>query len=650
LSKIRAFFAFTLRAFFWLILVLTWIALSASIFWDSIYPSEKIIPEERNPVQNGYNYLIIAPATLKESASKWAEFRESDYQVELSLLLDEDTRWDEQMKEISQRIADEGAQTDESRIKEIVGEVLNEYTLENQIKEIIQETYKQSGEPYPFFVLLIGSEDPNDSSYLPRHRYIVPEEEANFLPFHDIEGDAGYTFDTNNDRWLPIAIGRIPLSDNFSVLQKLKNTHTYENNPLNGLEHTQVNIIASDGGWGPVFAKSTELALQKVIETELSLDTNYHVINGNYESVYSVPKEQYTQEIIKSFEMNPLWVSYVGHGGSGLGPAHISEKEYAEMFTVEDVSSVGNAQNTMMTFVSCTSEELAKPLFSNPGGPIATISSSRITFAYSNTFLQKDLMLLLINDQVSAVGEWMRLAKIAYRKPEMNRSFLIWLARTYLDPVLETILGADPSTGVITYKEIIDYQIYTYNLYGDPALQIPHAKRTIDIQSRSFLTRKNSFLFFDGKSDLDEGAPLLVFIKYYPGKIPVIDSAIPANSVESFNAANDFILGATAVTTQKDGTFSGSIEVPDVPNGAYVLEVITPKTPTSVGHDIVYIGFPFLFLFYNSKTWWLVLTIVFFASLFRSIKKRLNICNRSAPHLTSPKMGEELILPRSGWS
>lgn len=628
MSKTKTFLTSLLSFFFWLTLLLIFWVFSLNLFWDFIHPTDKIALEEKAPVKNGYNYLIIAREGLEKSAYEWAQYREAHYQVKVKILEEPVILDSEKMlNEIQHRTA--GLDIDELEVKlpQIVDAVIAESLdkeqkdaryIQETIQEAIQETYFQSGKAYPFYVLLIGSDDSGQLSYLPHHYYHVSADKAEFLPFTEIRGDSGYTFDEENDVWLPIAIGRIPFNDNSTVLSKLESTQEYENSPISAFESSQMSIVASDAGWGDAFATLTELGIQNLIKTELSPSFNYQIINGNYKSPYSLPPAMYSSHITETLKNKSLWFSYIGHGGGGMGPARISKDEYASMLLPEEAHRIEDTQNTIMTFVACTTDSLAKPLFSTETGPVATLSSSNITFAYPNTFLQKDLMLLLINDQVETVGEWTRLAKQGYFMPEMNRSFFFWFSHSYLDKIFDLVLGSDEEEYIVTEKDLIDYQNYAYNLFGDPALRIAYPERGVDIQGETSFARNNTKFSFSGESDYEEGTTLLVYLKYYPGNIPFIKNTAQSNSLETFNVANDFILSTTNVKVDENGAFSGEIDVSVPSSDLYILEAASLSSPGSIGYDKVYVGFPVHLIFSNVKTWWIFILILF---IWRIIKK-----------------------------
>ncbi len=621
--KIKPRLTSLLSSFFWFILLLIWGILSANIFWDFIHPAGKIAPEEKAPVENGHNYLIIARENLEESAYEWARYREKDYHVKVEILDEPIVLGSEKMmNEVHQRAS--GLELDEleEKLPLIFDEILSESLEDEQdIKDIIQETYIQSGEPYPFYVLLIGSDDSGQLSYLSPYHYFLPEDKAEFLPFAEISGDSGYTFDEKNNLWLSIAIGRIPFNNNSAVLSKLESTQEYENNPINGFENAQMSIVASDAMWGDSFATLTELGIQNLIKTELSPDFNYQIINGNYKSPYSLPVAMYSPYIAKTLENRSLWFSYIGHGGGVMGPARISANKYATMFSLEDASLIENTENTIMTFVACMTDSLVRPLFNSATGTVATFSSSSITFAYPNTFLQKDLMLLLINDQIETVGEWTRLAKQGYFMPEMNRSFLFWFSQSYLDKILDLILGPDEEGNTVTEKDLINYQNYAYNLLGDPALRIAYPQRNLNIQGKPSFTLNDTKLTFSGESELKENTMLLVFLKHYPGNIPFTENSAQPNSLETFSTVNDFILNATTAKVNKNGDFNGEIEISVPTNGVYILEATSLSSPSSVGHDKIYVGLSGKFVFSSPKVWWLAILLILSMAIIKRNKK-----------------------------
>ena len=199
--------------------------------------------------------MIIAPTGLQNSAEAWAAYRqERGYRVAVY--------------------------------------VTEEQTTSEQIRWLIHEVYQRSGEPYPFYVLLLGHAHPDSpypDSFLPTDSLALPRKEAAAWGFDHIPGDGGLTRDPASRQWIPIAIGRIPAPNERFALDVLKRIQRYETQPPIGQGRTRIELIASSSTWGAFIDRSIERLWSFYLNTYLPPHIQAHVLYGNPDSLYSYP-------------------------------------------------------------------------------------------------------------------------------------------------------------------------------------------------------------------------------------------------------------------------------------------------------------------------------------------------------------------------
>ncbi len=579
-----------LRKIFYFILVAAWLFISLDLLWPVLFPIQASIPAEKPPGKSGVNYLVIAPQAFSGVAAEWAAYRQaSGFQAATVLLSPE--------QKTPQAIA-----------------------------QLIQETYYQSGSPYPFYVILLGPpySHANADIFLPPHKFKVAAPITQLYGYEYILGDSGYTFDEQRKQWLPIAIGRIPFEEEVLIHQALSKTKRYEMDSANGLSALQVNLTASDAAWGDAFGKLAETMLRQFAGHFISPDINFKIVYGFSQSAYSLPTDQYASRINESLNGSPLWWTYVGHGGDALGPAIGKNGEWVDMYDSNAALSMPDVNQTIATFVACTLGDYERPSFSHliamlPQGPVAVFAASDITFDVPNTFLQRDLMTLALNKQVETVGEWTRLAKFGYQHAAYDRTFFVWLLHQQLDELYNRTIVADcDATDVFTEQDAIEHQLYGYNLFGDPALHIKHAKRDLEVTSRLAGPFDWGEIYVHGKSALPQGTPIAVWLKPFPGSR--LDVQPESDPVERFEQANRMALAATMTQVEAGGTFEGNLRTPGLALGKYVVTAASLSAPTVVGHDILYVGLPWQEWLTNRWLWWTLISFSLF-SLYRAKSK-----------------------------
>jgi hypothetical protein len=568
------------------LLAIAWMGLALYHAWPVFSSWLDNTPEPRPPAPDGVNFLIVAPEGLQVGARAWAEYRRSrGYAVQVEVLPPQ------------------------------------EATVE-AIRAVIQQVYRRSGAPYPFYVLLIGHAHPGSSypgSYLPAPGLALEAEQALELGADFIPGDEAYALDPETGAWLPVAFGRVPAWIEPQVSAVLDRVRAYETHPPQGAGRARLEFVASASEWGPLFDRLAEFLLAVFWNTHLPPAYSVHTLSGDPASPYSFPLPDLPAETARRLDSGALLFSYAGHGmDKRLSPAFSPSGERGPVFSYWDALRLEDSSTTLATFVACSAGRydlpgddlsLAELLVLFDAGPVATFAGSRVTFAVPNTLLQMDLLMLLENRPETA-GEWLRQAKIAYANPGADRSLPAWGIRRLLPDLYRMTIRSDRPEGVIPTRDTFLWQRYAYNLFGDPALALALPRIDLALQAPAWLPAARR-LRFSGGGDLPPGRTVTVTLEALPGSM--LPGAQPGDGqAMSYRRANDKTAARTTVVTGVRGNFQGELSLPrSLPAGSYRLRaVIATGEETRLGIRTVWLGWPLLEVLLSPLVWWLGVTVV----------------------------------------
>ncbi|RPI85481.1 MAG: hypothetical protein EHM41_10795, partial [Chloroflexi bacterium] len=238
----------------WMVLTSIWFLLTLSLIWPFIAR----IANSREPVTGtntgGTNYLIIAPDALTQAANEWASYRQrTGYQVRVITLPPEKMQV-------------------------------------RQVRELIQKNFYEGGKPSPFYVLLLGHAHPDSShpeSYLPAVHLKIDLKQFGGPRIEVVASDDLFLMSEEPAERLPVRIGRIPAVSSSQALLVLERVRKYETCPPTGVGRTQIDLIASDAGFGPQFDPIFEWSFRNMAEHLLPDQYQWHILYGNPGSLYS---------------------------------------------------------------------------------------------------------------------------------------------------------------------------------------------------------------------------------------------------------------------------------------------------------------------------------------------------------------------------
>lgn len=581
-------------------LFLIWGGLTLSLAWPVIAPWLDNTPARRSPLITGVNFLIVAPHALSDSAQAWAAYRQTrGYATQVMTMLPEAA------------------------------------TIET-IRTAIQAVYVSSGRPYPFYVLLLGHAhlwSDERASYLPAATVALnlPQVYLDSLGFDTIASDDAYAL--AGDSLLPIAFGRVPARTNEEALRVLTRTQDYEHHPPSGFNRTQVELIASESGFGPEFDTLIEQLVIFFVQEHLPVYYRWHMLYGHPNSVYSYPAPDFPAEVARRLNQSAVLVTYIGHGSSDyLGPALSETGWEGPVFTSADAPLVTEAQGSLVMMLACSAGEydqvssLAEQMLLQPGGAVATYAASRLTLPAANTILGKDLFRVLLAGQAPTAGEWIRLAESNYRNPGSDMALSLWLLTRAIPPLYSLAIRGNPDeTPPLEAELVYGLQQHAYNLFGDPALALAIPRPELQVQPDAIWQPFGMRVKFSGRGDLASGQTVTVTLYTRQGDLlPRTDTAV------RYPAANDKIVAQQFLRVTEAGRLVSELMLPpNTPSGHYILEVLAVNDQaTLVGAQAVYLGWPPLGeLLSSTLFWWGVM----------SVGLGLRYARKSRPHAQSSR-------------
>lgn len=535
-----------------------WILLTLGILWPLISSRSLSHANIKPPKPDGINYLIIAPQGLSESASAWADYRASTgYQTQLVLLSPHQAKPD-------------------------------------SIRDSIREIYAQSGEPYPFYVLLIGHAHPFSSypeAYLPTAHFSVDPDLSSGYGTEPIASDDALVgnFSCKNSIYtLPIFVGRIPARTEEEAVLLLERTNQYEKVPPTSEARARIELITSHAGFGSQYEPFFEWALRTLIQEVLPDEYQWHMLNGNPQSPFSYPIDSFPNEVAKRFDSGALAVLYIGHGQPELlGWAYSADGGPGRIFSFEDVRLIRNANDSIGIFTACSAGKydlagenlsVVESIYLTPSGPVATYSSSAWINAAMNGRLVIDIFEALLIDNTSTLGEWMY--RVEYGSGPIASPLAPIALLKGIIPRMSGMYENKPLLSPTQASQVLDIQYATYNLFGDLALQIAYPQTGLEINPTWLWQPGKDHVAFYGKGDLPAGQQVLISLEALPGAvISQEDDAI--GSIGGYFQANNPVINTVAVYTESGGQISGKLIIPTgTRNGKYLLRAFHSSAKT----------------------------------------------------------------------
>jgi hypothetical protein len=265
--------------------------------------------------------------------------------------------------------------------------------------------------------------------------------------------------DVDGDGLPDVAVGRIPADTPEELATFVRKVQRYEQQADQGSWRRQLDVVAGNGGFGPMTDALIEAAARSVFQ---------QVVPPNYavRQLKADPHQTCAQISAGSF----AWI-YLGHGLPTMLDVANTPSGPRSLLAVEDVPRLRcGANSPLAVLVACYTgaidarvDSLAEEMVLDEHGPVAAIAATRVTMPYGNAVLGCELLRSALANRVTTLGEvWMRaqVHALAAAPPEDSlRTSLDALARGVSPPPVD--LAAERREHVLLYQ-----------LLGDPLLRL----------------------------------------------------------------------------------------------------------------------------------------------------------------------------------
>ncbi|MCF7886368.1 MAG: type IX secretion system sortase PorU [Candidatus Marinimicrobia bacterium] len=310
--------------------------------------------------------------------------------------------------------------------KQILREFNGDVKDPNAIRHFVKYAF-QNWSTIPGYILLLG-----DGTY--DHRGIEVEFTGNniIMTYQDIgvpgeyyyfPNDAFYTYVSGDDRFMDLAIGRLPVRTEQQALNTAHKIEKYLVEPQYGEWRNQITLVADDSN--RPYDNETEHIRHSENRLAPNIPLNFNISKlyalefpaEENASSYGVGRPAATSAIIEQLNKGTSIITYLGHGS----PDHWAQEGLLETNDLGKINTgaklpiwlVGTCSWSYYDFVDkmCMPEKL---IIAKNSGAIATFGGPRPSYATSNSsLLRKILQEWFHSDQINRarIGDIIRIIK-----------------------------------------------------------------------------------------------------------------------------------------------------------------------------------------------------------------------------------------------
>ncbi len=391
-------------------------------------------------VRNDKVFLCIYADHLRESAEAWVAYREmtgwDSEAVAISSIIGNDValalgrereRRDALREAFDKALAiskkGDGALKFDSTV---ISPVMNKEAkiLQTYIRKRFTEAKAEKGVKGGYFaVMLLGDvngpkDHLGDRYVIPTYHYVKPidsELRLDWFEPNDYATDGPYQLADDRDELPDYLLGRVPAQTNGEAEILLKRIKDYESGAGPGDWRRRINYIASEGGFGAI-DKILEKMFLEMADRVVPYDFDISMTYANPASPYCAPPSRFGDYVMDRLNEGALLVNYIGHGAAHKLDYLKWRNQYYNIGKQDEMVAkldINPRSAPVMLIVACSTGRydlpegtacLAEALLFHEGGPIAVISSSRISHPYPNAIFQNAVTREMAVEHRATVG------------------------------------------------------------------------------------------------------------------------------------------------------------------------------------------------------------------------------------------------------
>ncbi|MEM9409977.1 MAG: C25 family cysteine peptidase [Planctomycetota bacterium] len=282
--------------------------------------------------------------------------------------------------------------------------------------------------------------------------------------------------DLDDDGIPELNLGRIPADSSDELRRYLDRVYEYESKEMNAAWRRRINFVAGVGGFGQLLDKMIEQSVKKIVTDLIPAEFEVTMTYGSWRSPYCPDPRKFSDTAIGRFNEGCLFWVYIGHGHRRqLDDLRLPDRR----LPILDERNVGllNSRSSfpIAILLSCYSaaidaekDGLGELMMDQPNGPIATISSSRVSMPYGMGVFSLEILDQYFEGDAASLGELVRTAK--QRLVEFNPE------KSEYHHLLHSMAQSFSPDADLLVEERKEH-VHLMHLLGDPLLRIQRPDR-----------------------------------------------------------------------------------------------------------------------------------------------------------------------------
>ena len=337
------------------------------------------------------------------------------------------------------------------------------------LKASIQEIAKQH--PIKHLVLFGDAQEKGAApNRLTPTAFVTAKVNVNYGSEPEIASDSWFA-DLDDDGLLDLNVGRIPADSEAELQRYFRRVYEYESRGFDGKWPRRINFVAGVGGFGQVLDKMIEQSVKKIVTDLIPSRFDVTMTYGSWRSPYCPDPRKFSETAIGRFNEGCLFWVYLGHGHRRqLDQIRLPDRRYSIMDQRNVARISSQSSFPIAILLSCYSaaidgeqDGLGEMMMDQPNGPIALISSSRVSMPYGMGIFSLEVLDGYFNSDCKTLGELILQAKRKLVQFDPNQSEYHKLLHS-----MANSFSPDPEMLSEERKE----HVHLMHLLGDPLLRL----------------------------------------------------------------------------------------------------------------------------------------------------------------------------------
>ncbi len=315
-------------------------------------------------------------------------------------------------------------------------------------------------------------------------------------PDREIATDNSYA-DLDGDQMPDVAIGRLTASTPDELSHIVQKILAYEAAPQQGDWRKRIHFVAGVGGFGTLADSAIQMTTRKFLTELIPSSYSTTMTYASWQSPFCPDPRRFHEVTIDRLNEGSLFWVYMGHGQrSALDRVQVPGRSF-HIMDVRDVSKLNCQEGRPIALMlacytgafdadrGCLGEEMLR----SPGGPVATICSTRLTMPYAMAVMGQGLLNEYFVERRETLGELVLHAKRSSLHDDLPSDDPRAAMRGVLDSMASLLMpGAKPE---VLRAERLEHAAL-FHILGDPLLTLRYPQR-IEVEAETTATAGTTF-------------------------------------------------------------------------------------------------------------------------------------------------------------